>query len=83
MRHPLFTVSAVAVFFTLTSCGRTTLPLWPGSSPGEVARSSGYKTFSFLGPPGGEYPYAGLVYVKGVYYGTTQQGGKYNSGTVF
>jgi uncharacterized repeat protein (TIGR03803 family) len=39
--------------------------------------------YSFHGNTDGAYPYAGLTEMKGTLYGTTQQGGKYQKGTVF
>ncbi|HTT84916.1 MAG TPA: choice-of-anchor tandem repeat GloVer-containing protein [Rhizomicrobium sp.] len=33
--------------------------------------------------PDGEVPMAGLIYVRGILYGTTQLGGTFNGGTVF
>jgi uncharacterized repeat protein (TIGR03803 family) len=31
----------------------------------------------------GQYPDAGLISVKGILYGTTEEGGDYNAGTVY
>jgi uncharacterized repeat protein (TIGR03803 family) len=39
--------------------------------------------YSFKSGSDGEYPYAGLVALDGVVYGTTYQGGASNAGTVF
>ena len=38
---------------------------------------------SFKGRRDGGYPLAGLIDVNGILYGTTQQGGANNAGTVF
>jgi uncharacterized repeat protein (TIGR03803 family) len=38
--------------------------------------------YSFL-PKQGSFPVAGLVYLKGAFYGTTPSGGAYNHGTIF
>ena len=46
--------------------------------------ANGYKVlYSFKGGADGEYPWAGLVNVKGTLYGTTEKGGANNDGTVF
>ncbi len=86
MRQRFLVLSAtMAVAVTLASCGPAMTPsLGSGGTPNEIARRSSDKVFSFLGPTkSGESPYAGLIYVKGIFYGTTQQGGAHNDGTVF
>jgi len=40
-------------------------------------------SYSFKGGSDGAYPYAGLIDVGGVLYGTTSSGGAHNFGTVF
>jgi uncharacterized repeat protein (TIGR03803 family) len=76
---------ATATATTLGSCGRATPPVSYAGTPQATARTSRYASHSFLGylKGGGANPYAGLIVVKGSFYGTTQQGGKYNAGTVF
>jgi uncharacterized repeat protein (TIGR03803 family) len=39
--------------------------------------------YSFKSGSDGEYPYAGLIALDGVVYGTTEEGGASNAGTVF
>jgi uncharacterized repeat protein (TIGR03803 family) len=39
--------------------------------------------YSFKGDNDGQYPYAGLIFVNGSLYGTTNVGGPSNAGTVF
>jgi uncharacterized repeat protein (TIGR03803 family) len=39
--------------------------------------------YSFKSGSDGEYPYAGLIALDGVVYGTTEEGGASSAGTVF
>lgn len=69
------------IFYGTTSSGGT-------SDDGTVFEISptgaGYSVlYNFKGGADGAYPFAGLTAWKGLLYGTTQQGGAYNEGTVF
>jgi uncharacterized repeat protein (TIGR03803 family) len=46
---------------------------------------SGHETvlYSFQGGSDGRFPYSGLSYVNGTFYGTTNSGGAHDSGTVY
>jgi uncharacterized repeat protein (TIGR03803 family) len=50
-----------------------------------VDRKTGTETvlYSFANSPDGAVPFAGVIDLNGTLYGTTNQGGAYNSGTVF
>ncbi|MBV9699599.1 MAG: hypothetical protein JO078_05680 [Candidatus Eremiobacteraeota bacterium] len=69
------------VLYGTTSSGGT-------SNDGTVFEISptgaGYSVlYNFKGGTDGAYPFAGLTAWKGALYGTTQQGGEHNKGTVF
>ena len=83
------TVSLAAAL--LVACGGSQQPLGPpGGIPQSnaiaLSSSSSYQIiYSFRGSPDGDGPEANLIDVKGVLYGTTEQGGakRTNAGTVF
>jgi uncharacterized repeat protein (TIGR03803 family) len=76
-----FLVAALA----LTACGGTQLPVSSasGATKGRANSGSYSVLYSFGQPYDGEKPQAGLINLNGTLYGTTYNGGKYGSGSVF
>lgn len=78
-------------FAGLTNVGGTlygtTYAAWSGTYRGTIFKitTSGDETvlYRFTGGKDGEKPFAGLTYLSGLLYGTTQQGGQHNCGIVF
>jgi uncharacterized repeat protein (TIGR03803 family) len=73
---------------TVVGCSQHTaasLPAVPESPFARgVAMGGSFKSlYSFKGNPDGQNPYAGLAAVKGVLYGTTELGGKYDFGVLY
>lgn len=67
--------------------GKDSKVCYPGQGCGVVYQinSSNQQsvTYTFRGKPSGARPYAGLIAIDNVMYGTTQNGGKHNKGAVF
>lgn len=81
-RHAL---SICAVAASLAACGGSQPPIVPPGAMPQSRDSTSYTVLYSFRSSGddGEVPYAGLIDVNGRFYGTTVDGGKYGSGTVF
>jgi uncharacterized repeat protein (TIGR03803 family) len=81
-----FAVRLMLCLGTITGCAQhaisSPLPAAP-SFAREVPIASGFKVLHDFTGPDGAFPYAGMVALNGVLYGTTQDGGKYSNGTVY
>ncbi len=88
-RVPVGTLLAVkgTLYGTTNFGGDPSGDCYPGKGCGTVFAiippSKATVFYRFTGDASGTRPYAGLIDVKGTYYGTTQTGGKHNEGTVF